>query len=141
MDQRRYDDLLGRNVELAARVKQLEQDKITRDTSYTPAGIDPDLMYADDYVDAAYNPQAVAPDDLEPETQYSGPGIGPNRSVRHVWRTLWRGLFAIVATFAVSFLVIWLVFIKRWGGQRPARASENASRDRNHPQPFRRRRH
>ena len=59
MDQRRYDALLRQNAQLSARVQQLEQGNTPRDTSYVPSGIDRTLMYADDYVDAVFNPQAV----------------------------------------------------------------------------------
>ncbi len=142
MDQRRYDDLLNRNAELGARVKQLEQNKVARDTSYTPAGLDPDLMYSDDYVDAAYNPQEVQadwPSASDPGVPYPGGMVHYN--VRRTWRTLWQGLFAIVATFAISFLMIWLVFIKRWGATRPASVRvPGPSSARTQPRLFRKRR-
>jgi hypothetical protein len=145
MDQRRYDDLLSRNAELAARVKQLEQSNTARDTSYTPAGLDPDLMYSDDYVDAAYNPREVQAD--WPSTSDAGvptSGGAVRSNVRRTWRTLWQGLFAIVATLAISFFLIWLVFIKRWGGAGPvASAAGNptgSTRPRERAHLFRKRR-
>ena len=133
MDQARYNDLLNRNAELAIHVNQLEQSKLPRDSSYTPTGIDPDLMYADDYVEAAYNPQVVE------SNASSGPDIGSappatpsNVRLRHVWRAFWQGVFAIASTAAITFLLSWLIFIKRWGGDsrtpapnRPRRRSRH----------------
>lgn len=121
MDQARYDALLNRNAELAARVSQLEQSKAPRDTTYTPSGIDPDLMYADDYVESAYNPQEVtAADATSPNMDFPTTTARNNRQLVHAWKIIWHGLFAIAATAAVTFFLIWLIFIKRWGGDRPA---------------------
>jgi hypothetical protein len=120
MDQARYNDLLNRHAELAARVNQLEQSKLPRDISYTPPGIDPDLLFADDYVDAAYNPQAVESDAPSwPEIGYSPPAPSSNTRLRNAWKALWHGVFAIAATAAICLLLIWLIFIKRWGGDGP----------------------
>lgn len=55
MDQQRLRDLY-KDAELEARVRQLERQGVQKDPAYTPAGIEPDLMYSNDYVDAAYNP-------------------------------------------------------------------------------------
>ncbi len=119
MDQARYNDLLNRNAELATRVNQLEQSKLPRDTSFTPPGIDPDLVYADDYLDAAYNPQEVESDAPSwPEIGYSPPAPSSNTRLKNAWKALWHGVFAIAATAAICFLLIWLIFIKRWGGDR-----------------------
>jgi hypothetical protein len=57
MDAARYRELCAKDAQLEARVRQLElQNKGVRDESYAPKGIDPDLQYSDDYVDAEYNP-------------------------------------------------------------------------------------
>jgi hypothetical protein len=129
MDQARYNALLNSNAALAARVNQLEQSNLPRDTSFAPAGIDPDLMYADNYVDAAYNPQVVETDvPSSPEIDYSPPARTGNFRLSHVWKALWHGLFAIAATLAITFFLIWLIFIKRWGGDRQATASNRPRR-------------
>lgn len=60
MDQARYREMLARDAQLEARIKQLEKDGVKRDENYTPKGVDNDLMYSDDYVDAAYNPEGTS---------------------------------------------------------------------------------
>jgi hypothetical protein len=97
MDQARYNDLVNRNAELAARVNQLEDSKLPRDTSFTPPGIDPDLIYADDYVDAAYNPQEVNPEPASwPEIGYSNPATPREVGLNRVWKAIWHGVFAAI---------------------------------------------
>ena len=56
MDSTRYRDLVAKDAQLEARIKQLEAQKTARDPNYTPKGIDTDLMYTDSYVDSVYNP-------------------------------------------------------------------------------------
>jgi hypothetical protein len=93
MDPQRYRDLLSTDRELEARVRQLEEQKTPRDPTYSPPGLDPDLMYTDNYVDAVYNPQ------LDPA--YFAKGL--------------RVLVAALAVLALLAFLIWLVFFKRWG--------------------------
>ena len=51
--QQRIDDLYNKNAALRAKVKELEDKKEVKDPTYVPDGIDTDLMYDDDYVEAA----------------------------------------------------------------------------------------
>ena len=78
-------------------------------------------MYTDAYLDAAYNPTAVETNHADP------PNIGPvpatiPRSLRvtRAWKVFWQGILAIAATGTITLFLIWLIFIKRWGGDRPA---------------------
>jgi hypothetical protein len=121
MDRARYNDLLNRNASLAARVNQLEESKVVRDTSFTPAGIDPDLMYTDNYLDATYNPQAVETGTAAPPEVGSVPAAIP-RSLRvaRALKAFLQGVFVISATATVTFFLIWLIFVKRWGGDTSA---------------------
>jgi hypothetical protein len=103
MDQARYQELLARDRALEARVRELEASKLPRDPTYTPPGIDPDLVYTDDYVDAAINPQpppvvAQAPRQTAYPRHHSG--------------------MILLTTLGVLLLVgfvVWIVFFKRWG--------------------------
>ncbi len=97
MDEARYREMLRRDAQLEARVKQLEAEQVKRDPAHVPAGVDRDLMYDDAYVDAVVNPEPV-PQPVPP----------PRRSSRILLRAL----------LVVGILVFlgWLVFIKRWGG-------------------------
>jgi len=96
MDAARYRDLLAKDAQLEKRIHELEAKKEPRDPTYAPPGVDPDLMYDDGFVDAAINPQPPSP---------------PSHS-HWVARTVGRILLVLAA---MAFFV-WLVFIKRWGG-------------------------
>lgn len=54
MDQTRYHDLVQKDADLERRLHGLEQQGVERDPSYTPAGVDQDLMYDDNHVKQAY---------------------------------------------------------------------------------------
>jgi hypothetical protein len=47
--------LLAENAELKAELDKLKDQP--RDTKFVPAGTDPDLIYSDEFVEAAYNPE------------------------------------------------------------------------------------
>jgi hypothetical protein len=47
MDQSRYNDLVQKDADLERRLHDLEQQGVTKDPSYTPPGVDQDLMYND----------------------------------------------------------------------------------------------
>jgi hypothetical protein len=98
MDRLRYQELLDHNAGLEARLRALEQRGIPRDPTWSPPGMDSDLMYTDEYVDAAVNPTQPAP-------RSSG-------STRHLGRLFLEALI-VIGLFA---LFVWLVFFKRWGG-------------------------
>lgn len=96
MDAARYRDLLAKDQQLEARIHELEAKKMPRDPSYVPPELDPDLMYDDGFVAAAVNPQPPPP---------------PPPS-RRLPQAVWR----IVLILAGMAFFVWLVFIKRWGG-------------------------
>jgi len=54
MDQQRYDDLVRKDADLERRLNDLQQQGVNHDSSYTPPGIDQDLMYDDNHVQQAY---------------------------------------------------------------------------------------
>jgi hypothetical protein len=100
MDRLRYRDLLEHDQALANRVRELEAKQVPRDPSYSPPGIDPDLMYEDHYVEAAVNPQPATPAQTSPASGH------------HFGRWLLR--FMLIG--ALLGFMVWIVFIKRWGG-------------------------
>jgi hypothetical protein len=55
-DQRRH-ELQAENAQLKAEMASLQNTP--RNPNYAPEGTDPDLMYSDEFVDAAYNPAPV----------------------------------------------------------------------------------
>lgn len=106
MDPRRYQDLREKDRQLEERVRELEATQTPREPAYTPKGIDPDLVYNERYAEAAYNPKKVESPPPEPEPTVPQP---PRPSI--LLRVL--TVLGLVALFA---FVVWLVFIKRWGG-------------------------
>jgi hypothetical protein len=104
MAEARYRELLARDAQLEARIRELERQDVSRDPTYRPGDIDPDLMYSDAYVDAVYNPQ--------PKVAQRAAEASP----RGGFGTAARTLLIIVAVLGVLCLGIWLVFFKRWGG-------------------------
>jgi len=98
MDEQRYRDLLARDAQLEARVRQLEAEGRPVDPSYVPPGVERDLIYTDDYVNAVYNPQPVA----EPQASQ-------DRELRHHFP--WVGVLLLAGGVAFG---VWFVFFKRW---------------------------
>jgi hypothetical protein len=91
MDPARYQALLATDQQLESRVEQLEaQQQAVRDPNYTPAGLDQDLMYSDQYVTRAYQ----------------------NRPTTQGAVAFW--VLAIPTALATSGLFIWLIWFKRW---------------------------
>jgi hypothetical protein len=90
MDQARYNAMLSQNAELAARVRSLEAQNVSRNNHWSPNGWDYDAMLDDNYVSAVYNPQ-------------------PSRPVSFKWvGTCFLWLLIIAAIGAA----IWFVFIR-----------------------------
>jgi hypothetical protein len=100
MDDGRYHALLNHNAQLEARVHQLEAQGVQRDPAYAPQGLDPDLMYTDQYVNAVYN---------------------PHRGSFSLWGAIRFLLIALLILAVLAFLT-WLIFFKRWGATGPAPA-------------------
>ena len=90
MDPTRYRALLANNQQLEARVAQLEAEQPPRDATYTPTGLDRDLMYSDQYVNRTYS----------------------NRSTTSGRVAFW--IFAVPAAACGCVFFIWLIWFKRW---------------------------
>ena len=102
MDVARMNYLYAQNANLRARVQALEAQKLARDPTYTPAGVDADMAYNDGYVNAVYNPRPKMVNEYE---YAASSAVG--------WVLLW--IFVIIP---LGCLVLWgiayLLFIKRW---------------------------
>lgn len=107
IDQARYRDMLARDAQLEARVRELERQKVARDPAFVPADVDADLMYRDEYVDAAFNPQP-APTPVV----VSVPQTPPRRG------SVFGSCFAVLVLVGSLGFLVWLVFLKRWGATR-----------------------
>lgn len=93
MDQARYAEMLKKDAELEARLRAMEQKGVKPDSAYVPTALenDPDLMYNDDYVHAAYNPTTS------------------------IWSYIFWGFSFIVIGF-VLFVLIWFIFFREIPG-------------------------
>lgn len=90
MDPARYQALLNSNQQLEGRVAQLEAQQTPRDATYTPTGLDRDLMYSDQYVNRTY----------------------ANRPTTSGRVAFW--IFAVPAAAGGCIFFIWLIWFKRW---------------------------
>lgn len=97
MDQQLYAQQM-QNAQLQAEIARLKAANTPVDPNYVDAEYkgNEDLMYSDEFVNAAYNPQAVP---VATTTGSTGGGM-----------TVFWVLFGILAVG----LIIWLVFIKNW---------------------------
>jgi hypothetical protein len=102
MDRARYRDLLAKDAQLEQKLKDLENAGVPRDPAYKPPGLESDLMYADQYVDAVYNPES------EEEATSAG-----QRS-RSALSAALRTLVVVLGVLAGLAFLVWLVFFKRW---------------------------
>ncbi len=99
MDRARLDAMYAQNADLRARVANLERQGIPRDVTYTPRGVDPDLMYDDNYVTAVYNPRPKTIDHYEYDNPQHSSNIG------HV--LLWIFIYIPLMCLGV-FCLYWL---------------------------------
>lgn len=116
MDDARYRELLAKDAQLEAKVRELENQKVARDPSWTPPGIEGDLVYKKEYVEEAQkrvDSNAGLPGPGGTQANFPGrvslPGAGlPNvpSSGSH-----WMSFFL---TMGIIAGLIWLVFFKRW---------------------------
>ena len=90
MDAARYQALLNSNAALENRIHQLETQQVAPNPSYTPNGLDQDLMYDDQTVNRAY-------------------AARPTKSGQAAF---W--LVMVPTAIGITWLFGWLVFFKRW---------------------------
>ncbi|MFO0926677.1 MAG: hypothetical protein U0736_06500 [Gemmataceae bacterium] len=120
MDDARYRDLLRRDAQLEARVRELEAKQLPRNPAQVPPALekDPDAMYTDEYVDAVFNPQptdAGTPPTPPPTMPRTMPTAHGMTAGAFFWAGV-RFLLKAAILLAVMAGLIWLVFFKRWGG-------------------------
>jgi hypothetical protein len=112
MDPARYRDFLAKDDKLKPRIDEFEKSGAMPDPGFVPAGIDPDLMYTDDYVDAVTNPS--------------------RRGRSRISTTFASALGRIFLVLLVLAVLYWLIFVKRWGETpaQPRVAKQGHIRDR-----------
>ena len=108
MDAARLNWYYSQNADLRARVAALERRQVVRDTSWTPSGMDADLAYSNNYVNAAYNPTPRTETVYEyapPTVVHTGPGVGTV--------LLWLFIYIPLMILAV-WLIGYMMFCYRW---------------------------
>ena len=90
MDTSRFQNLLAHDAELAARIRQLEEQQVATNPNYVPPGIDPDLMYTDQHFNRVYSNRPTASGQI----------------------AFW--LLLIPTGIGTAWLLGWLIFFKRW---------------------------
>ncbi|PWU09144.1 MAG: hypothetical protein C5B50_28035 [Verrucomicrobia bacterium] len=90
MDPYRYQALVQADAQLEQRVEQLEAQQAPRDPTYTPPGLDRDLMYSDQHVQHLYD----------------------NRPTHAGAIAFW--LIGVPAAALMGSFFIWLIWFKRW---------------------------
>jgi hypothetical protein len=112
MDQARLNAMYAQNASLQGRVAALEAQRLQRDPSWIPEGIDRDLVYDRGFVDAAYNPQPRLdiPHDSQPPATSGG--------FFHGLRTFAKWCSYIMVTIIIILVVVgvlrYFLFVKRW---------------------------
>jgi hypothetical protein len=90
MDDARYQALLASDARLQTRISELEAQQVAQDPSFTPTGLDRDLMYNDQYVSRAYS----------------------NRPTTGGKIAFW--IFAVPTALGACCFFIWIIWFKRW---------------------------
>lgn len=103
MDAARLNSMYAENAGLRAKVAALEAQKLARDPTYMPHGVDPDLAYNEAYVNAAYNPHPKTV--TEYEYAHSGPSV---------WLVLRWIFIYIPLTIIVILGVYYMIFVYKW---------------------------
>jgi hypothetical protein len=106
MDRARVRDLYAKNADLEAKVNALQKSGLKAIPTWYPDGVEPDLVYNDDYITATYNPKPRVVTHT-----YSGPTWGG------FWFGVWvciKWTFCIVLTLALVWLLIYLLFERRY---------------------------
>jgi len=103
MDAARLQYLYAQNAGLQAKVNAREAQKLSRDPSYVPMGMERDLLYSDEYVDAVYNPSPRMVDVEREPISFHG-----------FWVFL-KWCFFLVVIAVVLYGVCYVLFIHRWG--------------------------
>ena len=101
IDQALYQQELAKNAQLQAQIAQLQASGKAPDPNYVDPEFanNPDLMYTDEYVEAAYNPVATRPVVTAPPPRSSGGGMT---------------VLLVLVGIGVVALIVWLVFFKQW---------------------------
>jgi hypothetical protein len=98
LDEARYKEMLARDKELEARIRDLEKQGVKPDPDYVVSSMkdNPEFQYSKEFVTSAYNPETYF--------EHSDGGWG--------WFCFW--FFIVVLALGVVGVVVYLVFIKEW---------------------------
>jgi len=103
-DSARVDAIYRENAQLKARVDAL--NNTPKDPTWTPSGVDPDILYDEKYVNASFNPKPKEVTTYEYNHDSSG--------VVHRLLNVVVGIFILVVFGFVGYLIIYGLFIHRY---------------------------
>lgn len=98
LSEERYKDLLTKNKDLETQIKALEEKKLAKDPNYSPAEVDKDLMYSDEYVKQVQKDQEAA--------ALSKQEIDEEETSSWIW-------IGSVLVTALAGWMIWEIFFKK----------------------------
>jgi hypothetical protein len=116
MDQQRYRDLLARDSQLENRIRQLEAEGRSVDPTYVPPGIDRDLTYTDEYVNAVYNPRPAESNygELPLADGHVNAAYTPQSQPQYYASRHHFSFVPVIVVVAFVGFGVWFVFFKRW---------------------------
>jgi hypothetical protein len=105
MDAARYRDMLAKDAELEARIRQLEREKAVRDANYVIPSMkdNADLQYNKEFIDATYNPVEV-PHSAPVHHESSGDGSG------------FATFLLVLLVLGILGVVVYFLFLKDYNG-------------------------
>ena len=106
IDQARYDEMLRRDARLQAEIDQLKAQNLPRDPNYVPPQMadNPDVMYNKEFVNAAYNPQEIQPDNTVQQPQSQNNTVQPQPVVHKSSGWIFYILLGSVAICAFYYI-------------------------------------
>lgn len=101
MDSARYQAMLAKDAQLQAEINALKAQNLARDPNYVPPQMqeNPDVMYSKEFVDASYNPVAVAE---------------PSPSSGSIFWGAMKTVFWTLVAFSLVGVVIYFLFVKEY---------------------------
>lgn len=102
MDRALYQQQLAENAQLKAEIAKLEAAGTAVDPGYVDKEFkdNPDLMYTDEYVTAAYNPSKTV---IAPPPAVASPGVGAGTVI-----------LIVIIVLLIVWGLWWLIFKKNW---------------------------
>jgi hypothetical protein len=116
MDNARYRDMVSKDAELEARLRELERKEklgeVTRNQNYVVPGMksEPDLQYSHDFVESVYNPQSNPTPSPSSSTSSSNDSSGGSSGVGAFF--FW--FFMVILVVGICGFLVYVFFIREY---------------------------